>query len=260
MSRELLHELIASSVGGGVGVLIGQPLDLIKTRAMVGSVPQKGICKLMQTEGWLAPLKGSMLPMLGQGLYSSVAFTVFSFARNHGIDIFTAGCIGGAASVLITTPCEVIKIGLQMNTGFVQKGNLRQVVRSIYQKKKLPGFYLGFWPTFVRDSPSTGIYFYSYHECHRILHREKVYNQRLREVLAGGTAGVLSWIFVIPVDVVKSRVQYSGGTIRDCTRSIYREAGIHGFFRGTLPCIARAFPVNAATFVTYEETLRYVRK
>ena len=43
--------------------------------------------------------------------------------------------------------------------------------------------------------------------------------------------------------------------IVDCTRKIYAEAGIAGFFRGWTPCMARAAPANAATFVAFETAL-----
>lgn len=256
MVNDILTELIAGTVGGAFGIIIGQPLDIIKTRAMIGSVQKKNLRNLIHTEGILSPFKGSLIPMIGQGLYSSIAFTTYNVSRMNKFDIFTSGCIGGAASVLVTTPSEVIKIGLQMNTGQVKKGNLRAVVSSIYKKNGLLGFYLGFLPTFIRDVPSTGIYFYGYTKCRERLLLDN--NRRFVELIAGGTAGVLSWAFVIPIDVIKSRVQYGGGTMLECARCIYRESGIRGFFRGTLPCLMRAFPVNAATFLAYEETVRNI--
>lgn len=249
-------DLIASSIGGAVGIIVGQPLDFMKTRAMVHS--KKSLRSIVQTEGWLAPFKGSLIPMVGSGLYSTVAFTVYCALRKREIDIFTAGCIGGVASVFVTTPSEMMKIGLQMDTGFVKKGNLREFVKKTYRTNGLKGFYLGFWPTLIRDTPATGIYFYSYAKSHEILHGNGVYNRRIAEVISGGSAGVLSWVFVIPIDVIKTRVQYDGGTTMQSARSIYSQSGVRGFFRGAFPCIIRAFPVNAVTFLGYEETLRFM--
>ena len=72
---------------------------------------------------------------------------------------------------------------------------------------------------------------------------------------AGGMTGVLSWMAIIPLDVVKSRIQsddpvnpkYNG--MIDTFRKLYKEDGIRVFRRGLLIMSLRAFPVNGATFL-----------
>lgn len=91
--------------------------------------------------------------------------------------------------------------------------------------------------------------------------------------------GTCSWWSIIPVDVIKSRIQaddplnprYRGWI--DCTLQVFRKHGVNGyvvtkdrylknifdfissrFMRGVLPISIRAFPVNAFTFLGYEWT------
>ena len=72
---------------------------------------------------------------------------------------------------------------------------------------------------------------------------------------AGGMTGVLSWMAIIPLDVVKSRIQaddpvnpkYNG--MIDTFQKLYKEGGIRVFRRGLLIMSLRAFPVNGATFL-----------
>ena len=67
--------------------------------------------------------------------------------------------------------------------------------------------------------------------------------------------GVLSWIAVIYLDVVKSRIQaddpinpkYNG--MIDTFRKCYREGGLKIFGRGLIVMSLRAFPLNGATFL-----------
>ena len=67
--------------------------------------------------------------------------------------------------------------------------------------------------------------------------------------------GVLSWIVVIYLDVVKSRIQADdpinpkyNGTI-DTFKKCYQEGGIKIFGRGLIVMSLRAFPLNGATFL-----------
>ena len=43
-----------------------------------------------------------------------------------------------------------------------QKNIYSQVIKEIYAKNGLLGYYKGFWPQFWRDVPTYGIYFLSY--------------------------------------------------------------------------------------------------
>lgn len=81
-------------------------------------------------------------------------------------------------------------------------------------------------------------------------------------LVAGGSAGIASWAVATPMDVIKSRLQMAGpkpGAYRgvlDCVVSSARQEGPGVFFRGLTINSARAFPVNAVTFLSYEYLLR----
>lgn len=80
-------------------------------------------------------------------------------------------------------------------------------------------------------------------------------------LVAGGFAGIASWVTATPLDVVKSRMQMAGLGQRefqgllDCMVSSARQEGLGVFFRGLTINSARAFPVNAVTFLSYEYLL-----
>ncbi len=62
------------------------------------------------------------------------------------------------------------------------------------------------------------------------------------------------WSLAIPPDVIKSRIQsapsgtYSG--FMDCARKTIARDGVAALWKGFGPAMARAFPANAATFVS----------
>jgi solute carrier family 25 carnitine/acylcarnitine transporter 20/29 len=76
--------------------------------------------------------------------------------------------------------------------------------------------------------------------------------------ICGGLAGFFYWTPFYPVDVVKSALmgdsylagqrKYSG--FMDAASKIYASSGIKGFYRGFIPCLARAFPANGAMLLT----------
>ena len=55
--------------------------------------------------------------------------------------------------------------------------------------------------------PGSGIYFAVYEAMKRALNDEKTGLTPWRIMFAGGMSGVIMWLFVIPVDTLKSRLQ-----------------------------------------------------
>ncbi len=115
----------------------------------------------------------------------------------------------------------------------------------------------------VRDLPASACYFTVYEALFQWLTIQP-YTDRagiIASVLAGGTAGVLSWMIIMPFDVIKNNIQadfrrtkYKGAI--DCARQMYRTGGIPSFFTGITVNSVRAFPVNAVTFLFYNQTMR----
>ena len=74
---------------------------------------------------------------------------------------------------------------------------------------------------------------------------------------AGGTAGMISWVCNIPLDVVKSRMQSDDLTnpkyrnMADCFVKCYKAEGWRVFWRGLPVICLRAFPANAVTLAVY---------
>jgi solute carrier family 25 carnitine/acylcarnitine transporter 20/29 len=85
-------------------------------------------------------------------------------------------------------------------------------------------------------------------------------------VLAGAVAGVNYWLLPYPLDTIKSAIQADSlvkaqrkyHSIAQCARTLYQTGGIRRFYVGLLPCMLRALPANAASFVAYEHTKLYL--
>ena len=80
---------------------------------------------------------------------------------------------------------------------------------------------------------------------------------------SGGMAGLFSWMFLQPIDVMKSLYQSvlpsapaHTKTLSYLYRENLRQEGYSFLFRGMLPTCLRAFPTSAVIFVVYEWSLR----
>ena len=116
-----------------------------------------------------------------------------------------------------------------------------------------------------RDVPTFGVYTLVYEYLYKLLKDYKLGDSKgvFANLMAGGTSGVCCWSLIIPFDVIKSLVQadashtkYSG--MWDCITKTYRTCGLKAFWTGLPITCARAFPVNAITFLIYSKCLVYL--
>lgn len=303
---EVLLDLTAGSIGGGVGMIIGHPLDTVKVRmqrtpAAFASTTDC-FAQTLRNEGVTGLFKGLSPPLVSIAAYQAVCFASFSAALKIVTDepedkasiksLFLAGSMSGVATVLVTTPADLIKIRLQLNTaGGGGISDMARCARDIAKEEGARGFYRGIVATSYRDTWSTGLYFIAYHSTKRWLEGLRRHwseaagggggggadddesagaGRAAVELAAGGVAGVASWGSVAPIDAVKTRLQSEAATAKNATAAersfvstfmhIVRTEGWRSLYSGIVPLLSRAFVVNAVTFYAYEESMRQLTR
>ncbi|OLY82778.1 Mitochondrial ornithine transporter 1 [Smittium mucronatum] len=146
------------------------------------------------------------------------------------------------------------------------KGNVRKSSNinsaiHIFECRGASGLFSGLRIHLVRDFLGTGIYFSTY-EASKELFRKLSNSSNTGPVahsLAGGFCGILSWLIIFPIDLVKSVYQKdlltdssSKKTYRQVFLQIKKEYGFKGFYRGISVTLFRAFPLHALNFTVYE--------
>ncbi|RYP16979.1 hypothetical protein DL765_004821 [Monosporascus sp. GIB2] len=273
----------AGYISGAVGILIGNPLDLIKVRLQARDAisAQTASAYVRQFESKSSLITGTAAPVVGYGALNALLFVSYNrseAAINGALGLssnlwttWLAGAIGGLATWIVSAPTELIKCRAQLASPPVSSWT---IARDVLRREGVRGLYFGGVVTALRDSIGYGFYFWSYEISSKWVEsrrRDPAFAQDATKVLlCGGLAGIVTWASIFPLDVIKTRVQTQAfglaatpllesygaqpgrlGAIA-ITRKTYREEGLRVFFRGLTVCSIRAFFVNAVQWAVYE--------
>lgn len=322
----------AGCISGAVGIVIGNPLDIIKVRLQAGSSGTSGstVAAGPQVSATASPpptalallrkfSTGTAAPIIGYGALNALLFVSYNRSEaflNQALassypssnlntaksttgsnlwTTFVAGAIGGLATWVVSTPTELIKCRAQLAASPAESSSW-YIAKQIWRiEGGTRGLYFGGGVTALRDSVGYGFYFWSYELCTRWMDqwlRSSGYGKKpglaengisgaeaAKVLLCGGIAGIVTWVSIFPLDVIKTRVQAQRhgsflssaanqeqtpllgspppSTARrlgavEIARDTYKEAGLRVFFRGLTVCSIRAFIVNAVQWATYE--------
>ncbi|XP_078483306.1 mitochondrial basic amino acids transporter [Ciona intestinalis] len=282
-----LIEYFSGCLGGVAGVFVGQPLDTIKVRLQTQGGKYRGVwhcfVSITQKETVYGLFKGMASPMIGVSLINAIVFGVQAQAiqalgKETPYTHFISGAFAGSLQSVVGAPMELAKTQMQVQgigtrkaqEKVIYKGSV-DVLRKTYKSQGIRGCYRGLVITLMRETPAFGCYFATYDVLTSTVlrvnkHETYTMDGISKMLLAGGFAGIASWVITYPADAIKSHIQADGAGGRprkyngiiDCTRKLYSTEGLSVFFRGLNSCLLRAFPVNAATFAVVHVSVQYL--
>lgn len=267
-------EFFAGFVSGIAGLLVGSPLDILKTNEQNSPLVVSSL-SFWRPITWTS---GLLMPILGLGFLNAILFWSYGIvtslvetktSSSMLLLSFSAGFISGICVCVVSVPTEVVKVRAQTS----QESSV-QVIHDIFITEGLYGFWRAGVVTVARDAIGYAFYFLAYDGF--LLFLAKKLPILWAVLLSGGLAGCISWFSIFPLDTIKTRLQatinkdearnlitesiddrHPRGS-RDntsqvlealtCTRQIYREGGVLSFFRGLSAAMLRAFLANAVIF------------
>jgi hypothetical protein len=194
----------------------------------------------------------------------------FRRKRSEDLDmpeIMVSSLMSVPAYVAVVTPVERLKVFLITER---QQKKSRGVIRLI---RDLGG--RGLWqgysvivgmraiglPAYLASYDISKRYFLSCVD----INKPSPYGELLSYMSAGTIAGFTFWLVSYPLDFLKTRRQEASASentskgLYNLVTNIYRnEGGLRAFYRGLVPCLARAGPANAICFGTVEISKRWL--
>ena len=181
-----------------------------------------------------------------------------------------SGAGSGFASTCVLTPVELIKCRLQAqikSSGSENyKGPIDCIARTV-QEEGVTGLWKGNLSTLAREVPGNMAWFGVYEAGMRSVQRARG-DERKKDVplywsaLSGSAAGVAYWAVPFPADTVKSKIQtdsrFQNASFSSVFKTIVKEEGLAGLYRGCAITCIRAIPSHALVFYFYEVADRFL--
>lgn len=277
--KNTVIDIASGTAGGFAQVVAGHPLDTIKVRLQTqkpgpdGKFPFAGMAdcakKTFAKEGVKGLYKGAASPLVGAMAHNAGVFFSYGQAKaltganEVGADLykyFLAGAISAIPITLVETPVDLLKIKLQAQVGEGEYAGVFDAAGKLGRAHGVAGLYQGFGATMLRNIPCFGLYFFGSEFGFRLINTpgepttpKQVF---IGGLVGGACAGGLFWGVLYPLETIKTRMQsdhilkekrlYS--SVLDCAQKTYAEGGVGAFFKGYIPSLTRAVPVNAAIF------------
>jgi solute carrier family 25 citrate transporter 1 len=274
-NKSPLQSILAGGISGGIEVCINYPIEYIKTQLQLQDKKNpyyNGIwdCvkKTVKTNGvtglytGLSPLFYMSIPKVACRFF---AFEEAKKALKNSEGKLTTGrtflaglCAGVSEAVLVVTPMETIKVKFihDQRSGSPKYRNFVHGINEIVKQEGFSGIYKGLTPTIIRQGSNQAIRFVVYDKVVKALSngQEPLVWHTLT---AGGVAGAASVFGNTPVDVIKTKMQgldankYKNSW--ECAKDVWVQDGFKGFYKGTVPRLARVCGDVALVMTLYSK-------
>eukprot|EP00043_Microstomoeca_roanoka_P006969 m.67602 g.67602 ORF g.67602 m.67602 type:complete len:299 (-) comp13639_c0_seq2:98-994(-) len=175
----------------------------------------------------------------------------------------TASCLAEIA----TMPIDVVKVRLQVegSDGTRQYKGMMDAAVKTARREGITALWKGLQPALVRQFFYGGLRYGLYAPIRNMIGVDKNTPKSAipfhSKFIAGGLAGALAAFFANPTDLIKVRLQVDGmknmppqykGMIH-CFRTIVRQEGVLGLWKGSGPTMGRATVLAAVELSSYDE-------
>ena len=253
------HEAIAGFTAGFVTTASLYPLEVLKVKFQAGHL-RSGFWQGLLKQGRIDLYRGFLTGLSSSSLAWCQYFYLYSYMKeivrinlqldrlqpvHHLAASFLTGCLVQAT----LCPVWVVKLNIQLGI----YPSFGRGVSGLWRAEGVAGLYRGLVPG-LWSCLHAAVQFAVYEEIQFRFNGERNSALTLLATFVSKTAATLA---TSPLEVIKTRVRVATSSERSflgAARLVFREQGLVGFYRGTVPALMRIMPAQAAMFLTYEQT------
>ena len=272
-SYEFMKNFMIGGFAGGVSRTITSPLEITKmlqqnypnyygkesTRVIVRSIYNKnGISSLF---------KGNLVNCIRIVPQNAIQLSFFNYFRtnmdskfpqNKNINAFLSGSLAGIISYSAIYPLETArsKLSVDISGNNKQYTSLWSTLKHSAKNNGVRSLYNGWLISSIGMIPYQGITFSTYNY---IRDKYNPNNDKLLNLPIGSFASLCAVTATYPCDVIKRKYHLSGElgnkqytSYKQLMKTMYKESGLVGFYRGIIPCYLKMIPSSALFFFTVE--------
>ncbi|KAJ5549720.1 hypothetical protein N7535_002343 [Penicillium sp. DV-2018c] len=244
-----------------------------------------------RTDGFRGLYRGISAPMAGAAVETSCLFFSYRLIQDTVratiytgdehlpfIALIACGALSGSVTSLALTPIELVKCKMQVpaESASLRPAGPMAIVAAVFRQEGLMGFWRGQMGTLIRETGGSAAWFGGYEGVSSLF---RTYNKKShsqshsdslpvhQQMIAGATAGISYNFLFYPADTIKSRMQTEDisrlspsaerQTFWSTTKSLWRQQGLKGMYRGCGITCARSAPSSAFIFSVYEGLRQY---
>jgi solute carrier family 25 phosphate transporter 23/24/25/41 len=282
--RDTLYQLAAGGAAGAVARTFVAPVDRVKIlmqtqHVNAGAQPKyfslvQSIKTIVKDEGVAKLWRGNGVNCIRVVPYSGFQFASYDKIKslflssgggeqNFGVPQRLA-CGAGAAIVATcaTYPLDMIRLRLSVQpelTGI--SGAVRSILADGAGGPR--AFFKGFIPTVCSITPFVAINFAAFDTIKTTAHQRfpSTQNNIPATLSMGAMSGLFAQTCCYPLDLVRRRMQMKGDVYKgvvDALRTIGKEEGFRGFYKGMVPNAVKVVPNTAIRFMAYDLLKSYL--
>nr|CAG8451597.1 5283_t:CDS:2 [Entrophospora candida]CAG8522348.1 4670_t:CDS:2 [Entrophospora candida] len=275
---------ICGAVAGMVSRFVSSPLDVVKIRLQSlwkGNISAEF---LYLSYGSIQFLTYQKIHNLFLNYEKNNSSSLSVLLSNKTLQSFIAGGICGSTATFLTYPFDILRTRFAAQGETKLYNGIMDAIRQIHSQEGFKGFYKGLTASIMQIIPYMGLMFGSFELFKKTFEQFEEKNQYLKmfsstnDMIIGAMSGIISKTGVFPLDLIRKRMQlqippspkqkyffinyiplYTNSIIVNI-KTIIRNEGFCGLYRGLTPAIIKAAPVSAVTFFAYNKTREVLEK
>lgn len=240
--------------------------------------------QIAKHDGFLALQKGLMPASLHQVILNGVRLGTYQVAEERGwtlapdgsvkvINNIGVGLVAGGAGAFLGSPILLVKTHIQSKSSQqIAVGTQHQIdgmlktLGKIYGEFGVKGLFRGAMGAVIRVMVGSSAQLTSFTIFKSYFKKHKIFSSKEDSIwntfAASMIGGVFIAIFMAPFDTISTRLYNQGvdkhgkgliySSYLDCVKKTFKQEGIHGLYKGILPCYLRIGPHTVLSLVFWD--------